>query len=62
MADERTNRDAFRIQQRSCEAKAAPIYGRMCAALADGLTRDSGVGARVRCAGGGLPDGAMVTV
>jgi len=47
MADEKTNRGAFLIQQHYCEANAAPVYGRMCAALAAGLTRDSAVGARV---------------
>ena len=47
MADEQTNRDAFRIQQQYCEANAAPVYARMCAALVDGLTRRSVIGARV---------------
>lgn len=47
MADEQTNRGAFLIQQHYCDANAAPIYGRMCAAIAAGLTRDTAVGARV---------------
>ncbi|WP_010183336.1 DUF2332 domain-containing protein [Sphingomonas sp. PAMC 26605] len=47
MADEQSNRGAFRIQQHYCEANAAPVYARMCAAIADGLTRRSVVGARV---------------
>ena len=47
MADEKTNRGAFLIQQHYCEANAAPIYGRMCAAVAAGLTRDTAVGARI---------------
>ena len=47
MADEKTNRGAFLIQQHYCDANAAPIYGRMCGALAAGLTRDSALGARI---------------
>lgn len=47
MTDERTNRGAFLIQQRHCDANAAPIYGRICAAIANGLTRDTAVGARI---------------
>jgi hypothetical protein len=47
MADEQTNRGAFLIQQHYCERNAAPIYARMCATLATGLTRDSAIGARV---------------
>lgn len=47
MADEKTNRGAFLIQQHYCEANAAPIYGRMAGAVAAGLTRDTAVGARV---------------
>ncbi len=47
MADEKTNRGAFLIQQHYCEANAAPIYGRMAGAVAAGLTRDTTVGARV---------------
>ena len=47
MADEQTNRGAFLIQQHYCDANAAPIYGRMCAAVAAGLTRDSAIGARI---------------
>ncbi|WP_353203877.1 DUF2332 domain-containing protein [Sphingomonas sp.] len=47
MADEKTNRGAFLIQQHYCDANAAPIYGRMCGALAAGLTRDTAIGARI---------------
>ena len=47
MADEQTNRGAFLIQQHYCDANAAPIYGRMCAAVAAGLTRDTAIGARI---------------
>ncbi|MET4663949.1 DUF2332 domain-containing protein [Sphingomonas sp. PvP056] len=47
MADEQTNRGAFLIQQHYCERNAAPIYARMCAAVAAGVTRDSAIGARV---------------
>ena len=47
MADEKTNRGAFLIQQHYCDANAAPIYGRMCAAVSEGLTRDTAVGARI---------------
>lgn len=47
MADERTNRGAFRIQQHYCEANAAPVYARMAQAVADGLTRDTPLGARI---------------
>jgi hypothetical protein len=47
MADEQSNRGAFRIQQAYCEANAAPVYGRMCASVAAGLTRDTLVGRRI---------------
>lgn len=47
MTDEATVRGAFRIQQHYCAANAAPVYARICAALAEGLTRESAVGARV---------------
>ena len=47
MADEQTNRGAFLIQQHYCEANAAPMYGRLCAAVAAGLTRETAVGARI---------------
>ena len=47
MADEQTNRGAFLIQQHYCDRNAAPIYARMCAAVAAGVTRDSAIGARV---------------
>lgn len=47
MADEKTNRGAFLIQQHYCEANAAPVYARMCGALAAGLTRETAIGARI---------------
>ncbi|WP_231564808.1 hypothetical protein [Sphingomonas sp. Ant H11] len=47
MASEQNNRGAFLIQQHYCDANAAPIYGRMCAAVAAGLTRDTAMGARI---------------
>ena len=47
MASEENNRGAFRIQEYYCAKMAAPIYARICAALAVGLTRDSRTGARV---------------
>jgi hypothetical protein len=47
MADEATNREAFRIQAHYCRTNAAPIYARITAALADGLTRETRTGARV---------------
>jgi hypothetical protein len=46
MADERTNREAFRFQNRYCVAMDAPITGRVVLALADCLSRDSRTGAR----------------
>ena len=47
MADEEPNRGAFGIQEHYCSRNAAPIYGRMCRAVAAGLTRDTAVGARL---------------
>jgi len=47
MADEQTNRGAFLIQEYYCEHNAAPIYGRMCGAVARGLTRETAIGARI---------------
>lgn len=47
MADEANNRGAFRIQEFYCRQMDAPMYARLCTAIADGLTRDSQTGARV---------------
>ena len=47
MGTEATNREAFNIQRFYCEKMDAPIYARMCGAIATGLTRDSRTGARV---------------
>ena len=47
MADEAGNRNAFLIQEHYCSTNAAPVYGRMCKAIAGGLTRASAVGARI---------------
>jgi hypothetical protein len=47
MADEVNNRGAFRIQEFYCRQMDAPIYARLCTAIADGLTRDSRTGARI---------------
>lgn len=47
MASEENNRGAFRIQEFYCAKMAAPIYARICRALAEHLTRDSRTGARV---------------
>jgi len=47
MANEETNRGAFRIQEFYCRKMDAPIYADICAAIADGLTRESRTGARV---------------
>jgi hypothetical protein len=47
MASEGNNRGAFRIQEHYCRRMDAPIYADICVALADGLTRNSPVGARV---------------
>lgn len=46
MPDEHTNRDAFRYQYRFTTEMDAPITGRMCLALAEGLNRDSRTGRR----------------
>lgn len=46
MADEATNREAYRFQSRYCEAMDAPITGRVTRALADCLSRESRTGAR----------------
>lgn len=47
MAGEDNNRGAFRIQEFYCAKNGAPIYARLCAAIAGGLTRGSRVGARI---------------
>ncbi|QDZ06454.1 DUF2332 domain-containing protein [Sphingomonas panacisoli] len=47
MAGEENNRGAFRIQEFYCTKNGAPIYARLCAAIAEGLTRESRIGARV---------------
>jgi hypothetical protein len=47
MASEETNRGAFRIQAHYCREMDAPIYARLCTALADGLTRETEVGRRL---------------
>ncbi len=47
MASEETNRGAFKIQQHYCDIMGAPIYARLCGAIAEGLTRDSVVGRRI---------------
>ena len=47
MAGEANNREAFRIQEFYCRNMDAPMYARLCLAVADGLTRDSRTGARV---------------
>ncbi|MBN8806686.1 MAG: DUF2332 domain-containing protein [Sphingomonas sp.] len=47
MAGEENNRGAFRIQEFYCRTMDAPMYARLCAAIADGLTRESRTGARV---------------
>lgn len=47
MADEETNRGAFRIQEYYCRKMEAPIYAELCVALADGLDRGSETGRRV---------------
>lgn len=46
MADEPTNRDAFRQQAAFCAAMDAPITARVCTALADALSHDSDTGRR----------------
>jgi hypothetical protein len=47
VADEATNRGAFRIQEYYCRKMAAPLYADICTALADGLGRGSETGRRV---------------
>lgn len=47
MADEATNRDAFRQQAAFCAAMDAPITAAMCDALANALARDSRTGRAV---------------
>jgi hypothetical protein len=47
LASEQNNRGAFLIQEHYCSHNAAPIYARICKALAEALTRDSRTGARV---------------
>ena len=47
MANGDNVREAFLIQEHYCRAMDAPIYARICAAVAGGLSRDSAVGARV---------------
>ena len=47
MADEQTNRGAFLIQQHYCAANGAPIYARMCGAVAAAVTRSTTIGARI---------------
>jgi hypothetical protein len=46
VADEQTNREAFRFQHRYCVAMDALITGRVVLALADCLSRESRTGAR----------------
>ena len=47
MATEAENREAFRIQEFYCAKMDAPIYARLCAAIAAGVSRDSRTGARL---------------
>ncbi|QKR99040.1 DUF2332 domain-containing protein [Sphingomonas sp. CL5.1] len=47
MATEAEVREAFRIQEFYCRHMDAPMYARLCAAIADGLRRDSRTGVRV---------------
>jgi hypothetical protein len=47
MASEENVRGAFLIQKHYCDSNDAPIYGRMCAAVAASLTRDTAIGARI---------------
>ena len=47
MASEENNRGAFMIQEFYCRQMDAPIYARLCAAIAQGLTRDTQTGARL---------------
>lgn len=46
MADEEAIRQAYRLQEHYCTVMAAPITARVCAALAEALTRDTRTGAR----------------
>ncbi|MBB4100683.1 DUF2332 domain-containing protein [Sphingomonas kyeonggiensis] len=47
MASEENNRGAFRIQEFYCRKMDAPIYAAICAAIADGLDRDSETGRKL---------------
>ena len=47
MAGEDNNRGAFRIQEFYCAKNGAPMYARLCAAIAEGLNRGSETGRRV---------------
>jgi len=47
VADEATNRQAFRIQEFYCRQMAAPLYADICVALAEGLDRSSETGRAV---------------
>ncbi|MBN8815461.1 MAG: DUF2332 domain-containing protein [Sphingomonas sp.] len=47
MAGEENNRGAFRIQEFYCRQMDAPMYARLCVAVAEGLTRESKTGARI---------------
>jgi hypothetical protein len=47
VADEATNRGAFRIQEYYCRKMDAPIYADICTAIADGLDRGSETGRKV---------------
>ncbi|HEX4694407.1 DUF2332 domain-containing protein [Sphingomonas sp.] len=47
MAGEENNREAFRIQEHYCRNMDAPMYARLCLAVADGLTHDSRTGAKI---------------
>ena len=44
---EADNREAFRIQEFYCSKMGAPIYARLCAAIADGVSRESRTGTRL---------------
>jgi hypothetical protein len=47
MAGEDNNRGAFRIQEFYCTKNGAPMYAGLCAAIAQGLSRESEIGRRV---------------
>lgn len=47
MASEENNRGGFKIQEHYCGIMGAPIYARVCGAIARGLTRDSRVGTAI---------------